>query len=1005
MATPSGWPDLTGDTRHQQEQRRCWLELVWSDARFADAVELASPQLARHVSLVITGQETTVRRARRTVLSVVRYVLRAQGRATPFGLFAGVAPVRLGAAFSVRKREERVRVRPDARWLGDVVQRLEALPELAARIPVMANAQCRAEAGRVTVPWRQNPDGGEPVLGTVRHTTAVDVAMRAARSPIVLGDLARRVVEAFPGAAAGAVHSMLTGLLWQRILLSALHPPMTATDPLGHILAILDQADVAGVEEAGVLLRELREIHGDLSRHSRAPELEQRTARQRAAAQMSRLTGTDQPLMADLRLGYEMVLPEQVAREAERAAWALTRLSPNVAGNPVWWDYHARYLLRYGSGVAVPLTEITGENGLGLPARFRDSRIELPGPTHTRRDRLLLAMAQRAAIEGSGEVVLDAPAIEALAGGPAPERVQPHAEIAFHLHAPTAGHLDRGDFTLTITGAPRAAGTTVGRFLDLLEPTDRQRMTAVYAGLPTLEPGALPVQVSAAPLYRRVENVSRAPAVLPHVLPLAEPPTTDTETIALDDLAVQGDANGLWLVRVSDGRRIEPRILNAVEFRRTAQPLTRFLCEITNAGTPTYTGFDWGAAGRLPFLPRLRYGRTVLAPARWQLPATELPDRRADWLQWEKATRDWLNRFRVPQVVHLTERDLRIRLDLREAAHLVLLREYLSHDDLAELSEAPADEDNNWLGRIHEITLTLAADRPVPTPAVVRPSTRPRVADRNEEHLPGASPWLYAKLYAHPARHDHLLIRQVPELLAGWADTPQWWYLRYCDPEPHLRLRLRLPDPDAAVLAVRRLGIWAKDLRDAELISHLQLDTYRPETGRYGADEAMTAAEAVFAADSRAAIAQARHAAEHGLAPAAVTAASIIDLGAGFLGSATAGNAWLLSTATPTRARPLPRDALRQAQQLADPARTLLRSTSSGREVARSWQARAAALTRYATLLTADPSPTTGAVLSDLLHLHHLRTHGVDPDGERLALRLARAGALSRTRRVEGASE
>ncbi|MGH3811560.1 MAG: lantibiotic dehydratase, partial [Pseudonocardiaceae bacterium] len=54
-------------------------------------------------------------------------------------------------------------------------------------------------------------------------------------------------------------------------------------------------------------------------------------------------------------------------------------------------------------------------------------------------------------------------------------------------------------------------------------------------------------------------------------------------------------------------------------------PLARFLAEVASARCGVYGPFDFGAARTLPFLPRVRYGRTVLASARWLLVADDLP--------------------------------------------------------------------------------------------------------------------------------------------------------------------------------------------------------------------------------------------------------------------------------------------------------------------------------------------------------------------------------------------
>ena len=166
------------------------------------------------------------------------------------------------------------------------------------------------------------------------------------------------------------------------------------------------------------------------------------------------------------------------------------------------------------------------------------------------------------------------------------------------------------------------------------------------------------------------------------------------------------------------------------------------------------------------------------------------------------------------------------------------------------------------------------------------------MAGRDHGHLPGCSPWLYVKLYSHPSQQDDILAC-VPDLLAAFEDPPPWWYVRYRDPEPHLRLRLRLPEVGAYGQAARHVGAWSAMLRDAGLAGRSQFDTYYPETGRYGSGAAMAAAEAAFTADSAAAIAQAACTTGGGTHPHALTAVSLSGIAAAFTGSTAEGMLWL----------------------------------------------------------------------------------------------------------------
>ncbi len=93
-------------------------------------------------------------------LSVSRYLLRAQHRATPFGLFAGVTTVAFGSQARAEWGKAHVAVgRAGAEWLAAVVERLESCPELLDQLPVVVNdtvmsrgtgSSCRSNPIRMT---------------------------------------------------------------------------------------------------------------------------------------------------------------------------------------------------------------------------------------------------------------------------------------------------------------------------------------------------------------------------------------------------------------------------------------------------------------------------------------------------------------------------------------------------------------------------------------------------------------------------------------------------------------------------------------------------------------------------------------------------------------------------------------------------------------------------------------------------------------------------------------
>ena len=122
------WPDPA-----DSEELRAWLVKAWQDPVLREAVACASPSLALRADRIAAGRGVPARQVRSAAVALARYQLRAAGRPTPFGLFAGVAGARFGGSALVRFGEaHRAAARCDAAWLLSVIERCEACAPLFA---------------------------------------------------------------------------------------------------------------------------------------------------------------------------------------------------------------------------------------------------------------------------------------------------------------------------------------------------------------------------------------------------------------------------------------------------------------------------------------------------------------------------------------------------------------------------------------------------------------------------------------------------------------------------------------------------------------------------------------------------------------------------------------------------------------------------------------------------------------------------------------------------------
>ncbi|TQK42317.1 thiopeptide-type bacteriocin biosynthesis protein [Streptomyces sp. SLBN-118] len=941
------WPELTGPSANTASWR-AWLQQTWQTADFAAAVTAASPDLASRVDQICAGRPLPDPDVRRAVLSVLRYLLRARTRATPFGLFAGVAAARIASAPALRVgTAHQAAARPDAAWTTALIDRFEEHSGLRPHLMLLTSNLTVEYDGYVVIEHRPRGErDGAPEHVQMRVTEPVREALDSARTPILWSDLTAKLSTSYPTAPLAAIAKLLAGLVRQRFLITSLRPAMTVTDPLAALLTYTQHL---------------------------------------APAEAAELRKAPKPAL-DLRVDWDLVVPKTVAKEAAAAAKALTRLAP-LAALTGWTEWQSRFLERYGPRAVVPVVDAV--DALGYPCGYLGATTaQAPSPLPDR-DSRPIKLAHAAGMRRRLEVQLDDAALEELAATDPGHPVQPSTEVTVRIHAASVPALEQGEFTLHVVGVARSAGATTGRFLGVLDAKDRDRMTEVYAGLPGVQRDALVAQISTTPLYVRAQNVARAPQATELVISLGDYQGSDTSLIPVTDLAVTADAERLHLVSLSRRRPVHTLLLNAVDLGHHTHPLARFLIEAPVALAVPCTGFMWGsAASNLPFLPALRYGRTILSPARWNLNSDDLPSAPAPWPQWDEALTQWRRDVHLPVRVYLSEADHSMALNLAEPSHRALLRTHLDRDGKVTLRPAPKPRDLGWTGgRAHEVVIPLAAADQAIAPVV----GRGHVASREHGHLPGCDNRIYLQLHGHRDRQNPLLTRHLPTLLEELGGV-RWWFVRYRDPEDHLRVRLTCA-PGTLGSAIEKVGEWTRQLRHRGLITHASVETYHPETCRFGGPAAIDAAEAYFAADTAAALAQlAVQAGKNVPDPRALTAASMVDIAVGLLGKHAEAMRWLIDH-TRTERTPPPRHVYRQAVGLVNAAPAGLERVTTA------WSARRVALAAFRSALE-NGATRPQDLLADLLHLHHVRMCGPGLPQERAHLHLARAAALSWTARA-----
>ncbi|MGI5126759.1 lantibiotic dehydratase [Pseudonocardia sp. CA-107938] len=946
---------------------RARIVALAADRALMEAVEAASPTLAHDVAKVVRGEPEKPSRLRRTAVALTKYDLRMTGRATPFGLFAGIAPLRLGETPILRgDLRARPGTRPHAEWLRPIVRRLESAPEVLAECTVRTEPGYIVRDGRIHLPERFEDDGEQRIRGSIRHTRAVAAALAAAAEPIAWKALVDVLRDDLPpeqfDAARPPIEALLRTLVEVGLLLTDLEPPPGCPDPLGHLL------DRPGVLRHPIADRLAGIRHG--LRHSDAAPPDRRPGLRRAVVtDMAALQAASNPVQTDLRIDVEGTLPRAVGSEAERAAALLWRLSRT--SGPAWLpDYHRRFVERYGTDRAVGLTELLDETrGLGPPGEPDAASPDDSGPRWRWLGELL---------DGRGEIDLDDAALARLPD-PVPAGGPPSMELCVEILATSWDDLVAGRFQLVVgenLGSAQA-GSTIARLSHLLPELDDELTRLAVDGTP---PGA--AQVAFRTRSPRAANIASVPQRLPRRIPVGVGPApNDATDLPPDVLAVVATAERLHVVDSRSGERIVPvtgSMLNPGSGELPAR--ARFLVDVGRQDLPRCDPWEWGPFRHLPHLPRVRYGRTVLMPQRW-LPSTRMLDTADDRDQWLDEVQRWREQWQVPRTVHAAVSDQKMRLDLDDDLHLEVLRTELRSRPGLQLTEVFPGS-GGWLhGHAGEVVVQLLGT-PAAPPTDALPQARPRRrAARTAPRTPGGE-WLHLKLYAGPDALRELAAGRLAEVTDPEELTVHgvrgWFFLPYRDPDPHLRVRF-VGDPARMwPTLLPRLHDWTAELYDAGLLGRWTIDSYDPEIERFGGPELLPVAERVFHADSVLAL---QLLAARPTDPTA--ALSVLELLRPLV--PTPRIVELLAAVTPVTARRAsPRDGRA--------------AVADGRPLPAALAARTAAVVAYREALDRAGCPVDQRerIGLTLAHLHCLRLFGTDRAAEHRVLALLHGGLVLR---------
>lgn len=801
------------------------------------ALTIASPSLMQSVwNWIDTGKPES----KKVPLRALAYALRMSTRCTPFGLFAGVARVALGKAQPLRVGKRRTETRLDMDLVRGYVERAEK-SFARHRLMLRTNRCALVRGDRIYVTdvsrgifksTKENMMRTEQREISLKHTDAVSFVREFCHSGATYEATIDALCERFSAATAQS-EALLDNLIKGSVVYTELR-----STPFAHAVertvATLERIDTENAAALADAQRELQQLD--------TIDPFERDERQMFAvdARLRSLQEGDlrSTFAVDCALEVHGALPVNFLDDVAMAADACLRSGRTIKQE----RYRQRFMERYeGDERMVPLLELVDPNlGLGVP-----DTVEMDERDETRLNRIgeLLFCAARDRRE---ELVLDDEAWNIFAP-PLPDEVptQRSAEFFLTVVACDSDAVERGEYRLAITGIGESGARTIGRFASILGEQTQAELGAVVER--SAAPDELLAEFAYVPTAARAFNVSIRPLMTPLCLRAGTGDCVDAEELDPADLYV-GIENGRFFIwSAARQQRVALRETHALVSAMSAPNLCRFIALVQGDGLRSAL-FEMGPGDNMPYTPRIRRGRVILNPRTWRLQREMFGNSQESVTAAFAVLRE---QWDAPRYLLLCDSDNRLLLDLesRASAELFLEQSVTGRLEFREVPAMPgelviAGNDGGYCSEL----IVQAVREPLPVPE----RRAVTVVESRLTYSPG-SQWAYAKLYLAKPATDLFISRTMSSFTAalegrGLAD--RWFFLRYADPAPHVRLRIHAKGGRADQVhneLLSAISAW----KSAGAISAAALATYDPEYERYNGTNGVQAAEAFFDYDSR----------------------------------------------------------------------------------------------------------------------------------------------------------
>jgi len=837
-----------------------------NDPSFMEAIYWASPDLYKLSLQWKAGLLKGGKKESRFLHSLKKYIIRAGSRATPYGLFAGCATAAITDDNQPSPNDNSIpqspqrKIRLDMRVLGQLVDHIKHDETVVPHLRYRANSSLyRVHGSYRYLEYLLKNGQREYQLSSIERSEVLDNILQACRQQLlrkddlfaVIGDVASlQEKEAF-----------VQELIQSQFLVAEIELGVTEKDQLLKLKAFFEPL---AAQDPGQrkYLQLITEIANTLSACENAEvgalDFEKIRWLREQLEELGIVAEGEVFLQADLFRPAAPVPPvtaEVVAALLEASSVVSLFSTKTSLHEQRLKDFKKTFTEKYETQ-EIPFAEVSDpEMGIGFPVSqpignvahnpFTEDIKPVTGShkpePHQKWHEFLQAKADQASRSDRNGILLQSNELSAFSA----KIQQLSGTIAILFSVLPDGKL------LWNSAGGATANSLIGRFAYLNEDIEQlcKRITdedsSFYGDAVLAEIAHLP--------EGKVGNVIRRLNLNYFEIPFLSEPGLDADhVIPIDDLMVSVQYDKVVLRSKKLNRKVIPRLSCAHNYAGSDLSAYQLLCALQHQGK---TGLnislgEWARTRK--FFPRISYGRVVLSLASWHFKPEDFGQVLVQANPAE-SLRAFLQSWDLPRFFALSEGDNELFFDLEEDSYLEILAEELKKKKPVKLIEwlhFDARGNQNQCVNQYVLPLYKAEDNTEGQADMEGFETDLSV---KRTFAPG-SEWIYFKFYCGAHLSDEILdglIRPVSEHLLARQLADQFFFIRYNDPNYHIRYRVHLASGQTNGFG--EVMEYVNQALEPYLVNRtvwkVQLDTYQRELERYG-PRSIGATEHLFFEDS-----------------------------------------------------------------------------------------------------------------------------------------------------------